>query len=108
MALLMITWDLPPADRRQAYDAKGPEWVEMVMRQPGVMQFRGFRNPFHTTPMAMIQLEFDSMASCMRFIESDDYAILSAEMYAAGVTNVSAQLWKASPSVPRPVKPSDS
>ena len=106
MALLMITWDLPPAEQRQVYDAKGPEWVEMVMRQPGVIQFRGFRNPFHTTPMAMIHVEFDSLASCMRFIESGDYATLSAEMYAAGVTNVSAQLWKASPSVPRSLMPS--
>jgi hypothetical protein len=106
MALLMITWDLPPAEQRQVYDAKGPEWVEMVMRQPGVIQFRGFRNTFHTTPMAMIHLEFDSLASCMTFIESDDYAVLSAEMYATGVTNVSVQLWKPSPTVPRSLRPS--
>ena len=104
MALLMLTWDFPAAGQMQDYNEKGKEWVATILRQPGATQFRGFRNPFRTTPMAMIQIEFDNIESCLDFIESEDYANIATEMCDLGVSGISAQLWGASPTVPNLLK----
>lgn len=107
MALIVITWDLPPAEQIDSYNEKSSSWISMVLNQPELGQFRGYRNAFRTTPMAMIHLEFDSLASCLKFIESEDYALLEYEMRASGVTNMGVQLWSPSPVIPQPLSPTN-
>ncbi len=105
MALIITVWDLPPAEQIEAYNKRSKSWVSTVLKQPGLKEFRAYRNPYRTTPEVMVHTEFDSLASCLKYIESEDYATINSEMQALGCTNLSVQLWGASPIVPEPLKP---
>jgi hypothetical protein len=89
----------------EAYNAKSREWIGTVLKQPGLKEWRAFRNPFRVTPEVMAIQEFDSLSSCLAFIESEDYAKINAEMKAMGCTNYSVQLWGTSPIAPEPLRP---
>jgi len=106
MALSILSWDLPPAEQIETYNEKaGTEWIPTVLKQPGVKEFRAYRNPYHTTPQVVIHTEFDSLASWLKFVESEDYAAIMADLRAVGCTNLSSEVWGASPVVPEPLKP---
>jgi len=76
-----------------------------VLKQPGVKEFRAYRNPYRTTPHVMIHTEFDSMASWLKFAQSDDYATIISGVRSAGCTNIAAEPWDASPVVPEAIRP---
>ena len=112
MALLTINWDLPQAGKMEIYKRKAfitnetrPSWIKNVMKQEGFKELRAYRNPFHTTPQALILCEFDNLDSCLKYIESEDYALLHSELRDVGCTNITAQFWGTSPMVPEPLKP---
>jgi heme-degrading monooxygenase HmoA len=102
---MISTWDLPPKEQIEAYNEKAGTWLATTLKQPGLKQWRAFRNPFMTTPEVMVISEFDSLASCLKWVESDDYAAVVGEMRAAGCTNAAVQLWGTSPLAPEPLKP---
>ena len=101
MVMLAITWDLPPAEQMQDYTERSRRWVSVIMSQQGVVQFRGYRNPYRTSPMAMINVEFDDLASCFSFINSDDYMMIYDEMRSLGATDCGVQVWTTSPATPQ-------
>ncbi len=106
MALAILTWDLPPQEQMAAYAEKArTEWIPTVLRQPGVKEFRGLRNAFHASPHAMAITEYDSLASALKFIETEEYVRLMESMRAAGCTNITVQLWDVSPVTPEPIRP---
>jgi heme-degrading monooxygenase HmoA len=106
MALSILSWDLPPADKIETYVKKaGTSWIPTILKQPGVKEFRAYRNPYHTSPQVVVHTEFDSMASWLKYVESEDYASFVADMKAVGCTNLSVEVWDASPVVPEPLKP---
>ena len=115
MALLTINWDLPPEDKMEAYksrvfftDEKSKAWIQLVMKQKGFKELRAYRNPFLTTPQVLVHCEFDNLESCLKYIESEDYATLQSGLCKVGCTNISVQLWRTSPMIPEPLKPPDS
>lgn len=63
MALGILSWDLPPAKNTEAYVEATKKWIGAVLQQPGVKEFRAYRNPLGTTPEVITHTEFDSMAS---------------------------------------------
>jgi len=81
-------------------------WIPTILRQPGVKEFRAYRNPYHVTPDVVVHNEFDSLTSWLKFIESEDYANLVSDMRAVGCTNIAVEIWDASPVVPEPWRPS--
>jgi hypothetical protein len=91
MALAVLSWDLPlSAEQMKAYGEKAQsDWIPTVLKQPGVKEYRAYRSPTHTTPEVVSQTEFDSMNSLMH----------------TGVTNISAEIWDASPIAPEPLRP---
>ena len=106
MALSILSWDLPPAEQIETYNEKARTvWIPTVLKQPGVKEFRAYRNPYHTTPQVVVHTEFDSLASWLKFVESEDYATIMADLRAVGSTNLSAEVWDTSPIVPEPLKP---
>ena len=105
MALGILSWDLPPADKLEAYTEATKTWIGLVLRQPGVKEFRAYRNPLGVTPQVITHAEWDSMASWLKFTQSDDYAFIVADIRAKGCTNLAAEVWDASPVVPEPLKP---
>lgn len=106
MAMAILTWDLPPQERMGTYAEKArTEWIPAVLRQPGVKELRGLRNAFHASPHAMTITEYDSLASALAFIETEDFARVMEGMRAVGCTNVTVQLWDVSPVTPEPLRP---
>jgi hypothetical protein len=106
MALVVFTCDLPSGERVAVYnETVRTAWLQSVLQQPGVTAVRGYRNPHHTTPQVMVHLEFDSLASCQRFLASERYGELVFELRALGCTNMVLHVWDASPLVPEPVTP---
>jgi len=106
MALGVLAWDLPPAERMEAYNKMTAEWTAAVLKQPGVKEFRAYRNPYGTTPQVATHVEFDSLESWLKFIRSEDYASIADSLRAVGCTNLSAEVWDASPVIPEPLRPS--
>jgi len=106
MALSIMSWDLPPEDKKEIYNEKaGTSWIPTILKQPGVKEFRAYRNPYHTSPEVVVHIEFDTLTSWLNYVESEDYASTIADMKAVGCTNQSAEVWDASPIVPEPLKP---
>ncbi len=105
MALGTLAWDLPPADKMEAYNEMTRKWIGLVLKQPGAKEFRAYRNPLGTTPQVITHTEFDSMASWLAFIQSEDYATILADLRSLGCSHITAQVWDASPVVPEPLRP---
>ena len=101
MAIVIVTWDIPGStEQLPAYGAKAAEWVKIVMSQPGLKEYSAHRNPLGTTPQAMTIQNFATMESARAWIESDAAQIILTEMRSLGCTNISLQLWGASPLLP--------
>jgi hypothetical protein len=105
MALGILAWDLPPAEQTEAYTRSSGKWISLVLKQPGVKEFRAYRNPFGVTPEVITHAEFDSMSSWLAFVQSEDYASILADLRAVGCTNLVAEVWDAPPLAPEPLKP---
>ena len=106
MALIVLSWALPPQEQIDTYTEKARTvWIPAVLKQPGLKEFRAYRNPYQTTPQVVIHTEFDSLASCVKYLESEDYTTVLSGLRAVGCTNITAEMWGASPVVPEPLKP---
>ena len=106
MALMMAMYDLPTTTEMEQYVEWAMGTVNTILQQVGVQEIRAYRNPLRTTPQVMAHYEFDCLASCWEFIQSEDYARIIAEAQTLGIQNVSVQVWDASPAMPEPSKPS--
>jgi hypothetical protein len=106
MALLVHSWDIP-ADRggQEEYRLVGQESIPIVLSQPGVLEFRGYRNPLQATPNVMIQVEFESDALLQQFLASYVHGDLVKDLLRAGVRNFRTEVWAASPVIPGPIRP---
>lgn len=76
-----------------------------MLKQPGVTEFRAYRNPTLTSPQVMAHIEFDGMDALMQFLVSDDYGMIMGDLRATGATNISVDIWDGSPVVPEPLRP---
>ena len=110
MSLQILSWDMPSSgEQLKAYGKKSKTvWIPTVLKQPGVKEFRAYRNPSLTSPQVTAHIEFDHMESLMQFLASDDYSMIIADFGATGVTNVSSEIWDGSPVVPEPLRPANS
>ena len=110
MPLQILSWDLPISEEQlKVYGEKAKTvWIPTALKQPGVTEFRAYRNPFLTSPQVMFHMEFDRMDSLMQFLASDEYSMIMGDLRATGVTNISAEIWDASPVVPEPLRPANS
>jgi hypothetical protein len=106
MSLLVLTYDLPPSAAISAYaDRARSAWIPSVLRQPGVVELRAYRNATSTRPDAMAHVEFESVQAVEGYLGSRQYTIVISGLTAAGCTNIAAQVWNPSPVAPEPLKP---
>lgn len=106
MALYISAWDLPDdPELLKQYNVKAKDWVAMILRQPGVKEFRAYRDPLMNTPSVMIHIEFDSLESIVRYLKTNDFSQAYAEMSALGCMNFTNEMWDGSPLIPEPLKP---
>ncbi|MBU0656710.1 MAG: hypothetical protein KJ914_16435 [Gammaproteobacteria bacterium] len=105
MALFVMFWDLPPAEQMQAYGVQAKTWTNTVLEVPGVREFRAYRNPSKATPQVTVQVEFDSLESVEKFVNSESFSKNLDGLKKLGIHNFSTQMWDASPVIPAPLKP---
>jgi heme-degrading monooxygenase HmoA len=85
MALSVHTYALPPEDQIDAYNEMAKANISTLLKQPGAKEIRAYRNPFGTTPQIMVCMEWDSLASFVTFLESDDWATIASKNAACGL-----------------------
>jgi len=106
MALLVHTWDIPQDRKGRAeYQLVGQEAIPIVVRQPGVREFRAYRNPLGATPQVMVHIEFDADAYLYQFLESYVHQDIVSDLIRVGVRNFRTEVWTGSPVVPTPIRP---
>jgi quinol monooxygenase YgiN len=106
MALLVQTWDIPAGrGGREEYALIGQEAISTVLAQPGVLEFRAYRNPLRASPQVMVQIEFESDAALQRFLDSFSYGDIIGDLSRVGCLNIQSQVWTGSPVVPTPRRP---
>ncbi len=107
MALIIVTFDVPPGDKTEFFK-EGRDWIQTVLKMPGLKEFRSYRNVYYASPHVMLHEEFDSMESCLKFIQSKEYYAHVVKMRSLGMTNLSVQMWESTPETPGPLRPSQS
>lgn len=106
MALGIMTWTIPGTGPSEEYEKKAREhWIPTVLKQPGVKEFRGYRNPVGDRTKVMVETEFDSLADANQWLNSTDYARIKAELAQLGATDIEEATWDASPILPEALHP---
>ena len=106
MALIVVTWDLPGTQEQvETYAAQVPERLQRILAAPGLVEWRAFRNPMHTTPQVMAIQEYDSLESARRWAETAEYKEIVLGLRQDGCTNITIQFWDKSPIAPDPLRP---
>ena len=112
MTMITLNWDLPHGEKYDIYvddvffsDEERTAWIPRMLKQPGVVELRAYRNTLRTTPNVLVLYEMDSIESCVKFLKSEDYALFMDELRSDGCTNITVHLWGPSPLVPEPMKP---
>lgn len=106
MALLVLTWNHPPASGMPAYvEQAKSKWIPSVLTQPGVSEIRAYRNGSETKPDVMTTVEFENIQAVEAYMGSKQYSTVIAGLRSVGCTQITAQLWNPSPIVPTPLRP---
>ena len=106
MALLVHTWDIPNTRHgREEYQLIGQESIPLVLRQPGVCEFRAYRNPLRASPQVKVEIEFESDALLQQFLDSHVHDEILHDLGRVGCGNIRTEIWTSSPVVPTHVRP---
>lgn len=106
MALGIMNWNLPASGPTEGYMQRAQSsWIPTVLAQAGVTEFRAYRNPHGDHLHVMVETEFDNLDHLNAWVNSDEYAQLKIELAEHGATEISDQVWDASPVVPQPIRP---
>jgi len=107
MALLQMSWDLPSNDRLPIYNERTrTDWIPRLLHQPGVREFRGYRNPRRISPQVLIHIEYTDLDSLHNWLASPEYAAMMSEMREVGCKQFKSEVWERSPVMPEPLRPS--
>jgi hypothetical protein len=96
------TWNLVPNVDLQGYNAWAKKTVGIVLAQPGLLEFRGYRN-LAGSPQVLTVTVWEDGGSWAKFVETG-WPPLEAELRAF-ITNHHYALWGSSPLIPQPLRP---
>lgn len=106
MSMLIVSWDLPSMTKIQEYsELSRNKWIPLLLRQPGVKEFRGYRDRYGMSPEVMVEVEFENLVSADNWLASDEWETMITEMRALGCRHFDAAVWDGSPLVPEPLNP---
>ena len=102
MVLYLYRYDIHPL-KAEAYN----EWTKSALPRtlaiPGLVEFRAYR-PVAGTCQVVLTYEFADLAAWAAWRAHEDNQPLMDELYTYA-TNVSTEVWGASPVVPEPIQP---
>lgn len=100
-AVVQLTWDLPSAEKLEAYVAKATQdWIPSSLRVPGLRRMYALRNSIPGNPHVTTIYEFDSLDNAYAFVRHPEMKRVMADMYGAGVKGLRLHIWEPSPAVP--------
>ncbi|MFW6195535.1 MAG: antibiotic biosynthesis monooxygenase family protein [Chloroflexota bacterium] len=105
MALLSVTYDLPSGGPSPDYAERVGKMLQDMLKQPGLKEFRGYRNPLKVSPHVLTQSEWEDLESITAYLKTDVYDRIMQEMSALGCANIAISIWDASPVTPEPIRP---
>jgi heme-degrading monooxygenase HmoA len=102
MVQQVMTYDLIPAVDKKAYQAFSKKTIAALMRQPGLVEFRAYRNMLGT-PQIRTTIEWESLADYETYWQGA-WQPADAELRTLA-TNIRVEIWGPSPIVPAPLRP---
>jgi heme-degrading monooxygenase HmoA len=102
MLEICATWDLLPGVSQDTYAAWAKQAVATILKQPGLVEFRGNRNLLGS-PEVRITLLWRSGADWIAFAEGA-WKSVERELRALA-THIRLEVWGPSPIVPEPLRP---
>ena len=104
MTEVELMYDLRPEIDMQAYQEWAKKAIGMVLKSPGIIEFRAHRNVLGT-PYVRSTSVWKKLADWSNFFESDSWKKLETELRSKFAHNVQVEIWGPSPIVPEPLRP---
>jgi hypothetical protein len=98
-----MTYDLLPNVDMKAYQEWAKKVVGTMVKQPGMLEFRGNRNVLGS-PLARTTAVWRSLEDWAKFAEGAEWRAIDAELRGFA-TNIKFEIWGPSPLLPEPVRP---
>ena len=96
-------YDFLPGIDQQAYQEWAKKAIGLVLKSPGLVEFRANRNVLGSPQMRTASV-WQTLVDWANFSESSGYKEIETEMRTF-VTNLRIELWGPSPVVPEPLRP---
>lgn len=100
----VLLYDLEKGVDQQAYVAWAKGTIGAVLKAPGIVEFRAFRNLLGSPHVRSISV-WRTLADWEKFVESDTWKAAEAELRAKFAAVIRVELWGASPVAPEPLRP---
>jgi heme-degrading monooxygenase HmoA len=100
-----FSYDFVPGMDQQAYGELTKKAIGMVLKAPGLVEFRANRNILGS-PQVRSTSVWQTLADWARFSESAQWPELEAE-FRSFTTNLKVEIWGPSPVVPEPLRPGE-
>ena len=97
-------YDLLPGVDMQAWVEFAKKAVSSVLKAPGLVEFRSYRNMLGS-PIMKATTVWQTLADYAKYIESAEWQALMAELRDKWATNFRVEIWGPSPVVPEPLRP---
>lgn len=103
MVQQVMMYDLVPSVDQHAYQAWSKRTIAALVQQPGLVEFRAYRNMLGT-PQVRTTIDWESLAAYEKYLQGA-WQPVEAELRTMA-TNIRVELWGPSPIVPEPLRPS--
>jgi heme-degrading monooxygenase HmoA len=99
-----LLYELMPAVDQKAYQEWAKRTIGLVLKSPGVIEFRAYRNILGS-PFVRSTSVWKTLADWSNFVESAGWKAAEAELRAKYGVDIRVELWGPSPVVPEPLRP---
>lgn len=104
MTEVELMYDLRPGIDMQAYQEWAKKAIGMVLKSPGIIEFRAHRNVLGT-PYVRSTSVWKNLSDWSNFFESDSWKVLETELRTKFAQNIQVEIWGPSPIIPEPLRP---
>ncbi|MBN2266119.1 MAG: antibiotic biosynthesis monooxygenase [Candidatus Aminicenantes bacterium] len=100
----VLLYDLERGVDLQAYAAWAKKTIAAVLKAPGIVEFRAYRNILGSPQVRSISV-WKTLADWANFGESDVWKAAEAELRTQFASVIRYEVWGPSPVAPEPLKP---
>lgn len=104
MIEVVLLYDLVPGTEPRAYEEWAKKAIGVVLRSPGVVEFRAHRNLLGS-PFVRSTSVWKTLADWQGFFESEAWKGCEAELRGKFAARLKVEIWGPSPVAPEPLRP---